>query len=58
MTMRLRFDITQYDKVYHTLVNKLGICEDCFLTDDCIEIESEDFDRVQKALPEIKFTEI
>ena len=42
--MRLRFDIKDYGKVYDTLVGVLGFERGCFLTDDCIEIDEENFD--------------
>ena len=56
--MRLRFDIKNYDKVYDALVGILGFEQDCFLTDDCIEIDEEDFDTVNNMLFDVEFEKI
>lgn len=56
--MRVKFDIKHYDKVYDMLVRKMGIEQDAFLTDDVIEIEKENLQKIKKALPEVKFSKI
>jgi hypothetical protein len=56
--MRLRFDIKDYSKVYDTLVGVLGFEQGCFLTDDCIEIDEENFDTVKSILFDVEFEEI
>lgn len=53
--MRLRFDIKEYGKVYDILVGVLGFERDCFLTDDCIEIDEENFDTVKNMLYDVEF---
>ena len=53
--MRLRFDIKDYGKVYDTLVGVLGFERGCFLTDDCIEIDEENFDTVKNILFDVEF---
>lgn len=53
--MRLRFDIKEYGKIYDILVGILGFEQDCFLTDDCIEIDKEDFDTVKNILFDVEF---
>jgi len=56
--MRLRFDIKEYDKVYDVLINVLGFGRDCFLTDDCIEIDEKDFDTIKNILIDVEFKKI
>lgn len=53
--MRLRFDIKEYNKVYDILVNDLGFEQGCFLTDDCVEIDEENFDTVKNILFDVEF---
>ena len=53
--MRLRFDIEEYGKVYDVLVGVLGFEQGCFLTDDCIEIDEENFDTVKNILLDVEF---
>ena len=56
--MRLRFEIENYEKVYDALVNKLGFEQDIFLTDDVIEIDKTDFDKIKRVLPDVCFKKI
>lgn len=53
--MRLRFDVKEFGKVYDTLVGILGFEQDCFLTDDCVEIDEGDFDEVKNILYDVEF---
>lgn len=53
--MRLRFDICDYDEVYEMLVEELGLPQDIFLTDDCIEIDEDDYEMVIEKLSHIEF---
>lgn len=53
--MRLRFDIFYYDEIYDVLVGELGFSQDTFLTDDCIEIDEDDYEMVIEKFPHIEF---
>ena len=53
--MRVRFDIKEHSKVWDVLVGVLGLERDCFLTDDCIEIDEEDFCTIKIMLPDVEF---
>ena len=53
--MRLRFDIFYYEEIYNVLVNELGFSQDTFLTDDCIEIDEDDYEMVIEKFPHIEF---
>ena len=53
--MRLRFDIFYYDEIYDVLVGELGFLQDTFLTDDCIEIDEDDYEMVIEKFPHIEF---
>ena len=53
--MRLRFDIFHYDEIYDVLVGELGFSQDTFLTDDCIEIDEDDYEMVIEKFPHIEF---
>ena len=54
--MRIYFDIKHYDEVYDVVVGKLGADQDCFETDDCVDIEPNEFATLATELPHIKFT--
>ncbi|MBQ3543487.1 MAG: hypothetical protein IJA34_00620 [Lachnospiraceae bacterium] len=56
--LRLTFDITLYGKVYDTLVGILGYKQDCFLSDNCIEIKREDFESIKSILFDVNFKEL
>lgn len=53
--MRLRFDIFYYDEIYDVLVRELGFSQDTFLTDDCIEIDEDDYEMVVEKFPHVEF---
>ena len=53
--MRLRFDIFYYEEIYDVLVGELGFSQDTFLTDDCIEIDEDDYEMVIEKFPHIEF---
>ena len=53
--MRLRFDIFYYEEIYEVLINELGFSQDTFITDDCIEIEEDDYEMVIEKFPHIEF---
>ena len=51
--MRINFNPKDYDSIYNIAVKKLGYSPDCFLTDDVIEINDNDFEKfVNCILPE------
>lgn len=56
--MRVIFDIKDHDKVYNVLVNYLLFEKECFLTDNCIEIDEEVFDILKHILFYVKFEKI
>lgn len=56
--MRLTFDINEYDKVYDALIGILGFEQECFQTDDVIEIYEEDLEVVRNILPDVEFKKI
>ena len=53
--MRLRFDIFYYDEIYDVLVDELGFSQDTFITDDCIEIDEDDYEMVIEKFPHVEF---
>ena len=53
--MRLRFDIFYYEEIYDVLVGELGFSQDTFLTDDCIEIDEDDYEMVIEKFPHVEF---
>jgi len=56
--MRLTFDINEYDKVYDALIGILGFEQECFQTDDIIEIYEEDLETIRNILPDVEFKKI
>lgn len=55
MIIRVSFDISEHLKVYDILVNNLGFSQECFVTDDLIEIDELDFEFIKLSIPDVKF---
>lgn len=51
--MRINFNPKDYDAIYNIAVKKLGYPLDCFLTDDVIEIDDDDFKKFVDYIPSI-----
>ena len=56
-TVRMYFDLRHHVDVFDKAICELGLDPESLVTDDCLEVNREDIDRIKKALPNVQFFE-